>query len=123
MRTWLSESELKQIIGQENADSIIEGYGGQRLYVPSQAHENHKIALLIGFDNMSSLCATYPSQYIELPSKNKMQTAKQRILVLFEKGELSKADIAAQVGVGVRYVEQVTKGKASKHKGLSSASQ
>lgn len=107
MRIWLSESELERLIGLKNAKKFINKYGGQRIYIPSKSHDTHKLARLVGVQGMSALCASYPSQYIELPSTKKFQRAKDRILTLLEKGEHSKVEIAIKVGVSIRYVEQV----------------
>jgi len=105
---WISGITLRSLLGHDRADVFIQNFGGQILHIPVKARKDHKIAKAVGLGAMGILCREYGLLQIEIPSSRKEAPKKQRIIELLNK-RISKAEIARNVGVSIRYVRMVNK--------------
>lgn len=51
--------DLARLIGLATAMTIVQHYGGRRLYIPSRAAVDHPLVALIGFEGLETLCKAY----------------------------------------------------------------
>jgi hypothetical protein len=66
----MKAEELVEIIGYRNTNKLLLMYGGRSIHIPKRAKKEHKLALLIGFDNLEKLCDQYPTELLFVPRVN-----------------------------------------------------
>ncbi|WP_027188692.1 helix-turn-helix domain-containing protein [Desulfovibrio cuneatus] len=97
---WVSMHALQEIMGEHLAGALCNTFGGVPIYIPEQACMAHDIARAVGVQGMEALCASYPGEYITVPSGG---VKKEQIVDMLQQG-LSKRKIAQLCGVTERYV-------------------
>lgn len=103
---WVSEVELRDLLGADTAKTFVRILGGQRVYIPQSATADHQLARTIGLMGMRALCHAFAGETISLPSSRERDTAKKQIKRLIAEGK-SHGQIAAACKVTHRYVEAV----------------
>lgn len=103
---WVSEVELRDLLGVDTAKAFVRIMGGQRLYIPQNATPDHPLARTIGMIGMRGLCHAFAGETISLPSSRERDTAKKQIQRLLAEGK-SHGQIAQACKVTHRYVEAV----------------
>lgn len=106
MAVWISDADLADILGREDARTFTSVLGGQRIYVPRDAIPQHKIAMTIGLAGMERLCAARGGETLTLPNGRQKLTARRRAEKLLAEGR-SFSYVADDCTISIRYVEQI----------------
>lgn len=104
--TWVSMSELKDLLGRDKAALLCRMKGGVPFYVPAKADPRHQLAGLLGEFGMGLLCGEFPGLYITVPTGKLLEPRKPDVLRLLGEGK-SHSSIASELGVTERYVRMV----------------
>ncbi len=105
MSTWISRTDLDELIGQEAASILCRLYGGIQFYVPKRVRNGERLAGSIGFGRALALCNAYGGGYIVVPL-DRPEPLKVQIVRLLKKGKRAP-DIARKLGTTERYVRRI----------------
>jgi len=112
---WISEPELRDLMGAGPAECVLRELGGRSFYVPRAPHWGHPLARYGGLPAMAVLCEAFGGERIALPS-GRLGAHKHRVKRLLAEG-CTHAEIAARMKVTERYVRMVAAGLSANPKG------
>lgn len=104
---WLSDADLKDLLGAQDAKILTIVMGGQRVYVPRTASADHPIARAIGLRGMEVLCAAYAGEVLYLPNGREKNTARRRARKLLTEGK-SLRQVADACDITIRYAAHIS---------------
>ena len=103
---WVSMVELVSIIGDGPARKLSRMYGGVRVYVPTTAHPEHALGVLLGMPGFTALCRAFGGESIFPPNGKKPDPHKDKVLKLLGEGK-GPRDAALACGVTERYARRL----------------
>lgn len=106
---WVSEQELQDVLGVDDARRFLRAVGGVRTYIPARPDADHKIALIVGLPGMAALCREYGGEYLSLPTSGERDTIEKQARRLLRAGGKSQAAIARECQTSLRYVEKIAR--------------
>lgn len=96
-------------IGYTATTTLVTWFGGSGLYVPTIVDETHLLARLIGLPAFRRLVAAFPSESIRIPKPvNQADDRARRVARMLIAGRTER-EIAEEIGISVRRVEQIRK--------------
>jgi hypothetical protein len=97
--------EIAEVFGDARALRLALTYGGETIWIPRRAREDHRLARALGADMLRWLVANYGNEEIVVPSGARSVLAEQLALVhrLVEQG-LPANEIVRQARVNIRTV-------------------
>lgn len=96
--------ELAEVIGEEAALDLAWAFKGIDLYVPKDPATEPRIAEAIGQDAANRLCEIFYRTYVYMPFTLML---RRKVLALAAKGDLSRRDIALELGIPERRVYRI----------------
>ncbi|MBL4783009.1 MAG: hypothetical protein JKX92_12275 [Porticoccaceae bacterium] len=99
--------ELADIIGLDATLKLTEEFPGVSVYVPDTPRPHHKIALIIGFDNLVALSNIYGKDYLAMPKLDAATRQIKHALIRDMRGKLSTRQMALATGYTSRRVQQI----------------
>ena len=108
---------MKQLIGIKAAMAICKEYGGRRLYMPKKAHADHKLAALIGLENLEKLATHYLGERITIPkcAMAKKHLRNQKIIAAC--GPVSISKLAKLHDLGEVMIQRIVTSENKTRKG------
>lgn len=100
--------EIRELIGQEATETLLQERGGTRVYVPKQVLLEHPLTESIGWLPMHALVARFSGDYVDLPlnASLKRRLRNREILRLYDNGK-SVRTIAMQFQTTERNVYRI----------------
>ena len=96
------------MIGLPATLELGEAYNGVRVYIPTMAHEDHKIAQLVGLDCFEELVCQYGGEEIQFPKLDAaVRQIKVRMISEMLAAKMSTKDIALNTGYTQRRIQQL----------------
>lgn len=102
-RTPQSFRDLAEQIGETDAWTLVEAWGGARHYIPRDPGPDHPLSRIFGAERAKAVAALLGAGHIEIPMMR-----RARVLRLAAKG-YSAPDIAHRVGITDVRVRQILK--------------
>lgn len=96
------------VIGFTATTRLIDWFGGNNIYVPSEPSDDHTLACLIGMPAMRALCLEFGDLTVWIPSTVHTEhiATKKQVAELFRKGGGSRA-VSAATGLSQRHVQRL----------------
>jgi len=73
---------LTGVISGTAIQTLINQYGGKRLYIPQQIHKNHFISRCIGLSEAAKLCQYAPRESIYIPKTHSLTLNMRNLDIL-----------------------------------------
>ena len=102
---WISEPDMRDLIGKEAAEAVMNGLAGRTFYIPRAPRADHPIAQYAGLRELGILCHLFGGERIALPSR-RAGAHKHSISKLLAEG-YTPLDIACRLMVTERYVRMI----------------
>ena len=100
--------DLRAIIGESATRTLCDRLGGTSVYVPAYPTAGTILALAIGHAAAARLCDAYAGEYLNLPSRQAIDSARRRSEVLYDlRRGLSSAEVARRHGISARHVRNI----------------
>lgn len=61
--------DLVELIGHRQAIELLRAWGGRRLKVPAEVHEDHALVLTVGWEAARAIAAQYGGTDLDLPAE------------------------------------------------------
>lgn len=61
--------DLVELVGYGSAIELLRAWGGRRLKVPNEVHQDHALAFAIGMDAATKIAAAYGGTDLDLPAE------------------------------------------------------
>ena len=65
---WISEIDLRALLGHARAEAFIQAFAGQEVNVPAKPRKDHPIAQAVGAGAMGVLCREYGMLKLSVPN-------------------------------------------------------
>lgn len=112
--------QFVQLIGLSATMKLVEKFGGRRLYVPINAHPEHGLAKLIGFDKLVKLSLVYGAQdHFDIPRAHRALRHLRDAKIRSEYGPKSASILAGEHGLTERQIFNIVGGSDSPDDGQS----
>lgn len=99
-------TSIGEVVGPELALKLVDHMGGIRLWMPVRAREDHRCALLIGFEPWQRLCAALGGKEIVIPT-GRFRDLKKVAVIELAAQNLGHAEIARRARTTERYVRKI----------------
>lgn len=106
MASWVAAEDLKELLGQEAAEALMQKRGGVDIFVPQKITAEHALAKLLGVAAAARLCNAYAQTYITVPNGRKQKPKNGAARELLAKGVPAR-DVALELGLTERYVRDI----------------
>jgi hypothetical protein len=96
--------QIAGVIGSEAAHALCARFGGTELYVPKTMTAGHRIARAIGFESATILSKHFTGEELVIP---KQPRRRARVLELYRRGGMTRAQIALATDFTERHVNSI----------------
>lgn len=106
----VSMLRLIDVVGLPAVIALVREYGGTGVFIPlpENIHGTHRVAELIGLDNMRRLAELHGREYLEIPlCKQAMRAARNADIAAKARNGWSQAEIARHYGLTLRAVSMI----------------
>ena len=96
------------VIGFTATTRLIDWFGGNNIYVPSEPSDDHTLACLIGMPAMRALCLEFGDLTVWIPATVHTEhvATKKQVAELFRNGGGSRS-VSAATGLSQRHVQRL----------------
>jgi lambda repressor-like predicted transcriptional regulator len=100
--------DLVDLIGHQPAIELLRAWGGRRLKVPAEVHQDHALVFIVGWDAAGKLSRTYGGTDLDLPAERNVLVDMRNAAIMdgFKRGR-SITWLSMTYGVSRRQVNSV----------------
>lgn len=100
--------DLVELIGHRQAIELLRAWGGRRLKVPAEVHEDHALVFTIGWEAARAIAGAYGGTDLDLPAeRNYLVDMRNDAIAAGFAGNRSISWLSATYGVSRRQVVSI----------------
>lgn len=100
--------DLVELIGHRQAIELLRAWGGRRLNVPAEVHEDHALVFTIGWEAARAIAGAYGGTDLDLPAeRNYLVDMRNDAIAAGFSGNRSISWLSATYGVSRRQVVSI----------------
>lgn len=100
--------DLVELIGHRQAIELLRAWGGRRLKVPAEVHEDHALVFTIGWEAARAIAGAYGGTDLDLPAeRNYLVDMRNDAIAAGFTGNRSISWLSATYGVSRRQVNSI----------------
>lgn len=101
-------SEMVGVVSQDAILKLVEAYGGQKIYIPSKADPQSKLAQVVTENDLKVLCKHYHGCEVVVPKMQKLRTQFRDRQIIKDRDEgMNINELASKYNRSARQIQNI----------------